>query len=157
MNWRKAIIGVVALAMLGFGAFQGYLYSIHYYTEDPVFQTANGALDGYDAVSYFTEGGPTAGKPEHSLEWSGARWQFASAENLALFRASPERYAPQFGGYCAFAVGSGYTAKSDPQAWHVENGKLYLNFDSSVREQWMTRRAELIAAAQTHWPQVLKD
>ncbi len=157
MTWRKLLLGVAALAVVGFGAFQTYLYSIKYYATEPVYQTSRGALDGTDVVAYFTESKAVAGKPEFSMDWNGARWHFSSAENLALFRASPERYAPQFGGYCAFAVGSGYTAKTDAQAWHIENGKLYLNFDPSVREQWMTKRNELIAAGERNWPRVLED
>lgn len=157
MNWRKILVGVLAVAVVGFGGFQAYLYSIKYYASEPVFQTANGAIDGYDVVAYFTESKPVMGKPEFSDEWSGARWHFATAENLAAFRANPQRYAPQFGGYCAYAVGSGYTAKSDPQAWHIEDGKLYLNFDTSVREQWLPKRRELMAAGERNWPGVIQD
>lgn len=157
MNWKKIAVGLLAVAVIGFGAFQAYLYSIKVYASEPVFQTSQGALDGYDAVAYFTESKPVAGKPEFRAEWQGARWYFASAENLAVFHADPARYAPQYGGYCAYAVGSGYTAKSDPLAWHVENGKLYLNFDSSVREQWMAKRSELITSADRNWPGVIQD
>ena len=157
MNWRKISIGIAAVAVIGFGAFQAYLYSIKIYADEPVFQTSQGAIDGYDAVAYFTESKALAGKPELSTQWNGAQWRFASAANLAEFKAQPEKYAPQFGGYCAFAVGSGYTAKSDPHAWHVEGGKLYLNYDSSVQSQWMPRRGELIAAGQRNWPGVIQD
>ena len=157
MNWWKISIGIAAVAVIGFGAFQAYLYSIKIYADEPVFQTSQGAIDGYDAVAYFTESKAIIGKPEFSTQWNGAQWRFASAANLAEFQAQPEKYAPQFGGYCAFAVGSGYTAKSDPQAWHVEGGKLYLNFDSSVQAQWMAQRGELIAAGERNWPGVIQD
>lgn len=157
MKLRKIFITVVVVAAVGFGAFQAYLYSIKIYASEPVFQTSQGAIDGYDAVAYFKEAKPVAGKAEFSTEWNGARWQFSSADNLAEFQASPERYAPQYGGYCAFAVANGYTAKSDPSAWHIEAGKLYLNFDASVREQWLARRSEFIAAALRNWPGVIQD
>lgn len=157
MNWKKILLGLGVLVVLGFGGFQTYLYSIKYYADKPVFQTASGAIDGYDAVAYFTESKPVMGKAEFSTEWNGARWQFANAQNLALFSANPEGYAPQFGGYCAFAVGRGYTAKSDPLAWHVQDGKLYLNYNPEVQQQWMTQRSELIAAGVRNWPGVLED
>ena len=61
------------------------------------------ALGGYDAVSYFDAGGPQKGKESNATDWKGAKWYFATAENLAAFKAAPEKYAPQYGGYCAFA------------------------------------------------------
>ena len=156
-KWKKLAVVIALLGAAGFAAFQAYLYSIGYYATAPVQQTARGALDGYDAVSYFSPEGPVQGRPEFSTDWNGARWQFSSAAHLAAFQREPERYAPQFGGYCAYAVGSGYTARSDPAAWHVENGRLYLNFDAAVREQWLARRQELIAAGERNWPGVLQD
>jgi YHS domain-containing protein len=102
-------------------------------------------------------GKPLKGRPEFAHEWSGATWHFASAESLAAFKLDPERYAPQFGGYCAYAVGNNYTAKSDPNAWHVEDGKLYLNFNAEVRETWLKNRAALIPSAVKNWPAVLED
>ncbi|MGH8481461.1 MAG: YHS domain-containing (seleno)protein [Nevskiaceae bacterium] len=157
MLLKKILIAVAALAVLGFGAWHAYLYSLGLYATAPVYQTSRGALDGYDPVAFFTDGAPTAGKPELSHEWNGATWHFASAGNLATFRAAPERYAPQFGGYCAYAVANGYTAKTAPEAWHIADGKLYLNFDLSVRDRWLADKAEFIAAGGRNWPGVLQD
>jgi YHS domain-containing protein len=157
MNWKKLAIGVVAVAVLGFAGFHGYLYSIKVYATEPVYQTSRGALDGYDPVAYFNESKPAQGKPEFTHQWNGADWHFASAENLAAFQAEPERYAPQFGGYCAYAVASGYTAKTSPDAWHIDSGKLYLNYDTSVQAKWEEGKQEFIKTGEQNWPGVIQD
>lgn len=113
------------------------------------------AIDGSDAVGYFTQGAPVAGLPEHSLMWQGATWQFSSTENRALFEADPMRYAPQYGGYCAFAVSQGYTAPTAPDAWTIHDDKLYLNFSRRVRTRWERDIPGHIAQANANWPGVL--
>jgi YHS domain-containing protein len=148
---KKILVGLAAVAVLGFASFQVFLYSIHYYDDAPVYQTGNGALDGYDPVAYFTSGEPTRGRAEISHEWNGATWHFASAEHRLAFQADPARYAPQFGGYCATAVAGGYVARTRPEAWDIVNGKLYLNYDIDVREQWRADRETKIRAAEAHW------
>ena len=93
---------------------------------EPVFSTIfGGAIRGYDPVAYFTEGRPVEGKRAHRHEWMGATWSFASAENRAAFVADPEKFAPRYGGYCAWAVSQGYTASIDPDAWRIVDGALY--------------------------------
>ncbi len=82
------------------------------------------ALDGYDSVAYFKENLPREGKPEFTADYNGAKWQFKSAENRDEFKKDPAKYAPQYGGYCAWAVGHNYTAKGDPQAWKVVDNKF---------------------------------
>ena len=156
MKLKKILLAAVALAVIGFGAFHGYLYSLGLYATAPVYQTSRGALDGYDPVAFFA-GAPAAGRPELTHQWNGATWRFASADNLAAFQRAPEQYAPQFGGYCAYAVANGYTAKTAPEAWHIADGKLYLNFDTSVREQWLAQKAGFIRAAEQNWPRVIQD
>lgn len=113
------------------------------------------AVGGYDAVSYFS-GKPMEGTAEFSTKWKDAEWRFASAENRDLFAASPEKYAPQYGGYCAYAVSKGATAKGDPNAWTVNDGKLYLNFNESVRTTWRTDILGNISKANQNWPKVLE-
>jgi hypothetical protein len=88
------------------------------------------ALKGYDAVAYFNEGNAVEGKKEFEHSWLDATWRFSTAENRDLFAKDPEKYAPQFGGYCAFGVTGGYLAPVDPTAWKVVDDKLYLNYDS---------------------------
>ena len=110
------------------------------------------AVSGYDTVAYFTEGRPVEGKRAHAIEYKGATWLFSSAENLAAFRADPERYAPQFGGYCAWAVSQGYTASADPDNWAIVDDRLYLNYSDDVQATWNEDRAGFIAAAKENWP-----
>ncbi len=126
---------------------------------DPVNTTFFGsvAIEGYDPVAYFTEGKPVKGNKKHSLEYEGANWRFASAENRALFEADPQKYAPQYGGYCAWAVSQGYTAGIEPEAWTIHEGKLYLNYSKKVRAQWLEKRDALIEAGDENWPRLLAE
>jgi hypothetical protein len=114
------------------------------------------AVGGYDSVAYFSQGRPVKGDARYRFTWNGAEFRFASAANLAAFRAAPARYAPQFGGYCAWAVAHGYTASGDPQVWRIVNGRLYLNYDRSVARQWERDIPGFIAAANRNWPGVLR-
>ncbi len=84
------------------------------------------AIHGYDTVAYFTEGKPMKGTNEFEEVWEDSRWQFASATNRELFKANPERYAPQFGGYCAGGLAVGEIADGDPKLFTIVDGKLYL-------------------------------
>ena len=114
------------------------------------------AVGGYDPVAYFTDGKPVAGKSSITHQWKGARWRFSSEKNRELFSAEPAKYAPQFGGYCAWAVSQGYTAKGDPNYWKVVDGRLYLNYDASVQRNWEKDIPGHIANGNTNWPQVLE-
>jgi YHS domain-containing protein len=113
------------------------------------------AVGGYDPVAYFTEGRPVEGKREFTHAWKGATWRFASAKNRDAFKANPEAYAPQYGGHCAWAVSQGYTAKGDPKYWKVVGGKLYLNYNASVQQNWQKDVPGHIAKADRNWPKVL--
>jgi hypothetical protein len=95
------------------------------------------ALKGYDPVAYFFGGGALPGDETHAFQWQDATWHFINAENKAQFTDDPEKYAPQFGSFCSFAVGKGFTADVDPEAWHIEDGKLYLFADKNVRDEWV--------------------
>lgn len=114
------------------------------------------AVNGYDPVAYFTDGKPVEGTDEFTLEWNGAKWRFVSAANRDAFKAEPEKYAPQFGGYCAWAVAQGYTASADPEAWKIVEGKLYLNYDKSVQKTWEEDVPGNITKAEANWPKVLE-
>ena len=113
------------------------------------------ALEGYDPVSYFA-GQPAKGDAKFSTTHNGVQYRFASAQNLARFQANPDAFLPQYGGYCAWAVSNGYTAKGDPTAWKVVNGKLYLNYDATVQKRWIADIPGNIAKGDHNWPQVLK-
>lgn len=115
---------------------------------------SNTAVGGYDPVAYHTQGKPVQGSRSHTTEWKGATWRFVSAENRALFLADPERYAPQYGGHCAWAVSQGYTAKGDPNHWRVVDGKLYLNYNAQVQSDWEKDIPGHIRNANGNWPKV---
>jgi YHS domain-containing protein len=116
-------------------------------------QDRNGvAIEGYDAVTYFTDGKPLKGDRKLSYQWEGAIWLFATPAHRDEFASSPAKYAPQYGGYCAYAVSEGYTAKIDPEAWKLVDGKLYLNYSKSVRDKWQKDQARRISTADKNWP-----
>ena len=116
---------------------------------------SNVAVSGYDPTAYFTQQQAIEGNKAFTLQYEGADYRFASAENLELFKSDPEQYLPQYGGYCAYAVAQGYTASIDPQAWSVVDGKLYLNYSTGVRSRWLQDVPGYISAADSNWPGVL--
>ena len=118
------------------------------YVEDGV------AIQGADPVAYFTEAGFVEGSDEFTHEWQGVTWQFASAENRDLFAAEPEKYAPQYGGYCAWAVGQNALAAIDPNAWSIVEGKLYLNANKRIQDRWNKDIPGNIALAEANWPEL---
>jgi YHS domain-containing protein len=126
--------------------------------KDPIYtgRFSDLALGGYDPVAYFTLGRPTEGSRRFASSWNGATWRFVSAEHKALFDADPTRYAPQYGGYCAYAVSEGYTASADPTAWRIVDGKLYVNYSHDVQKQWEQDIPGRITRADGHWPAVLE-
>lgn len=126
--------------------------------KDPVYTgtLSSLAVSGYDPVAYFTDGKPVEGESAFEYEWNGATWRFASQANLDAFKANPEAYAPQFGGYCAWAVSQGYTASATPEAWRIVDGKLYLNYSKGVQATWEQDVPGNIAKADKNWPKVLE-
>lgn len=146
MNSRQSLLFLVSIALL----------CCQVYAAKPqIFSTSAGAIEGYDPVAYFIEGKPRQGSDAFSFIWSNATFKFSSAENLAMFKADPEKYAPQYGGYCAYAVSLGATASTVPEAWTIVAGKLYLNFSLGVKNRWSKDIPGRIAAADSHWPAVL--
>ena len=117
---------------------------------------SNKAVGGYDPVAYFTQGEPVEGKSDFKTEYQGAKWLFSSQENLDTFLADPEKYAPQYGGYCAWAVGHNITAKGDPLQWKIINEKLYLNYDNDIQAKWLKEPEKWIVEGDKNWPNVLK-
>lgn len=113
------------------------------------------AVGGYDPVAYFTEGKPVAGNKDIAFAWQGVAWRFASDGNRDKFKENPQAYAPQYGGYCAYAVAEGSTVKGDPKVWKIVDGKLYLNYDSGVQKLWEKDIPGHIAKANRNWPGVL--
>ena len=113
------------------------------------------AIEGYDPVAYFTMSRPVKGKKDHVAAWMGATWRFASAENRDLFQNDPEKYAPRYGGYCAYGVANNYLVKIDPKAWTVYEGRLYLNYSLKVRDQWSEDIPGNIKKADANWPELI--
>jgi len=105
------------------------------------------AIRGYDTVAYFTEGKPMEGSDEFTTDWQGATWKFASQEHLDLFKADPQKYAPQYGGYCAYGVAQESLVKIEPDQWTIHDDKLYLNYNAKLNNEWKKDIPGYIAAA----------
>lgn len=149
---RRTLIIGTGLVLIGGGYGAQSLLSADYTAA--WYQTDAGiAIGGFDPVGYFTEGSPVEGSAAHALDWGGTTWHFASAENRAAFAADPERYAPQYGGYCAWAVGARNSlAPTEPAQWQIVNDRLYLNFNASVQERWRADIPGFIEKANSNWP-----
>ena len=124
----------------------------------PIYTPAfsNLAVGGYDSVAYFSQGKAVKGEKAFSTTWNGAQFQFATRANRYAFVQDPTRYAPQYGGYCAWAAAQGRTASGDPTVWKIVNGKLYLNYNADVQKKWEADISGLILKADKNWPQLLK-
>ena len=117
------------------------------------FYTDNGvAIRGADPVAYFQEGKSVKGNSQLAYQWMNATWYFSSAQNRDLFVKNPQKYAPQYGGFCAWAVSRGYTASIDPDAWKIVDGKLYLNYNRGVQRSWERDIPGNISRGDRNWP-----
>jgi hypothetical protein len=116
-----------------------------------IFSDKNGAIKGYDPVAYFTIGKPQKGLDSISFQWKDAVWHFSSVEHRDSFALVPEKYAPQYGGYCAYGWAQGYAVKIEPEAWSIVDGKLYLNYDLSIKQKWDKKRVKYILKANVNW------
>lgn len=114
------------------------------------------AIYGFDPVAYFLEKKPVKGALDFRYSWKGASWHFSSDKNRQLFKNDPEKYVPQFGGYCAYAVSQNTLADIDPGSWDIVDGKLYLNLNKEVQQLWQNDRDTYIKSAHANWPGVLK-
>lgn len=149
MNTMRLTLLCLLLALAG---------GVHAKT-DPVYTGlfSSLAVGGYDVVAYFKDSKQTKGKSDFTFEYKGADWRFASEANMNAFAADPEAYAPQYGGYCAWAVSQGYTAKGDPDNWRIVDGKLYLNYNDEVQQTWEADIPGFIKSANTNWPGLLAE
>lgn len=126
--------------------------------KDPIYTNffSDKALGGYDAVSYFRNEEPQKGSKKFSFEWKGATWLFSTAEHLGLFKNNPEAYAPQYGGYCAWAVAENNDfAPGDPEYWKIVKGKLYLNYNKKIQTRWEQNIPAFIQTANENWPELI--
>ena len=115
------------------------------------------AIKGYDPVAYFTEKKATKGSPGFTYEYNGATWMFASEQHRTAFIADPEKYSPQYGGYCAYAVATGKTAAIKPEFFTIYDGKLYLNRSRYIYKKWTKDKSGYIKAANTEWPKLTTE
>lgn len=122
--------------------------------ESEVFNVSEKAVNGYDVVAYFIQGKPMEGNTEFFYDWKGTTWHFVSAKNLQTFKENPEKYAPQYGGYCAYGMAKGYKAPTEPGAWAIVNGKLYLNYNKNVQKLWNENQSKFIEKSDKNWPEI---
>lgn len=123
---------------------------------DAIFQDQGLAIRGYDPVAYFVQGKPVKGNKSFEYRYEGAIWLFADAKNREAFQKDPHKYAPQYGGYCAYGMSRGYAVSIDPQAWTIVDGKLYLNYSLDVQKKWNMDISGFIAKANDNWPKIPK-
>jgi YHS domain-containing protein len=110
------------------------------------------AVQGYDVVAYFTDGKPVKGNAQFVSSHAGGTYHFASAEHKAAFDKEPAKYAPQFGGYCAWAVSKNSLAKIEPDAFQIVGGRLLLQYDKDIRDKFNKDTAGNLAKADGNWP-----
>lgn len=119
-----------------------------------IYSNEEGAIGGYDPVAYFKEQRPVKGNKEFTTNWNSATWYFSSEANLNDFKSYPQKYAPQYGGYCAYGTAEGHKAPTQPDTWTIVNDKLYLNYNMDVKKLWMKAQTDLIIKADSNWASV---
>lgn len=143
----KKLLLTLILSIFSLTSFAGY--------DSPVFKDQyNNAINGYDPVAYFKKREAEKGKEKYKFRYMGAEWHFESKENLEAFKADPKKYAPQYGGYCAYAVTKGQKARVNPKAFDIYNGKLYLNYSKGILRRWQSDRVRNIGIANQNWVKI---
>jgi YHS domain-containing protein len=122
--------------------------------QSEIFAPGGKAIKGYDPVAFFKESKPVKGSDKFQYKWKDATWFFSTSENLEAFKADPEKYAPQYGGYCAYGTSQGHKAPTQTDTWTVLNDKLYFNYNDKVKELWTKDQANLIKVADEKWLEV---
>jgi YHS domain-containing protein len=145
---RRLLLALVPAAIVAVPAFQSHAGEV--FVDDGV------AIKGYDPVAYFAQNKPVEGSKAFTAMHMGATFRFSSAANRDAFLASPERYAPQYGGFCAYAASRGYKAKTEPDVFAIVNDKLYLNYDENVGKTWSADAHGYIRDADAKWDTVKK-
>jgi YHS domain-containing protein len=150
-NAKNTVMAILVMAVF-------YLLTIGpAFAIEPINKTSDGvAIKGYDPVAYFVDRKPVKGSREFEYLWMGAKWHFSGPEHRDLFIKNPEKYAPRYGGYCAYAISRGSTADIDPEAWTIVDGKLYLNLSKKIRDKWSRDIPGNIKKADENWPHILK-
>lgn len=131
------------------------ILTIHGIGQQPgIFAPGGLAIDGYDAVAFFKESKPVKGSGMYSYKYQDATWLFSSKENLEAFTSMPTKYAPQYGGYCAYGISQGHKSPTEPGTWTIVNSKLYFNYNNKVKQLWIKDQAHLIEIADQEWPKI---
>ena len=139
------LVGIIVLARL-----KG-VSPLSWKMHKPICQTKKVAISGFDPVHYFKFENAKKGDDHFSYSWKDVDWHFTSQENLEKFKENPDRYEPQFGGWCSFAVSKGFTATSDPNAWSIHGGKLYLFADGKVKKNWEVQLPNILEKCRDKW------
>lgn len=148
---RRASLGLIASLPLAAWARPARAATAEVFAADGL------AIGGTDPVAYFRQNAAVPGRPDYALMWHGATWVFASAETMEAFEMDPDAFAPQFGGYCAYALAQGSLAPSVPEAWTIYQDRLYLNFSLAVRQEWLADIPGYLALAAPLWPAILQS
>jgi YHS domain-containing protein len=119
-----------------------------------VFEKDGNAIRGYDVVAFHTEANATKGIENFTYRWKDTNWLFASQANLDLFKKDPEKYAPQYGGYCAYGTAGGHKAPTETDTWTVKDNKLYFNYNKKVKELWNKDIPGYIEKADKNWTEI---
>jgi YHS domain-containing protein len=131
----------------------GLLMAMQGFAQKATVFNSNGiAIHGYDPVAFFTENKPEKGKEQFSYKWQDVNWLFATKENLESFKAMPEKYAPQYGGYCAYGTAAGHKAPTETDTWTIVGDKLYFNYNKNVKALWLKDQKNFIEKADKNWP-----
>lgn len=127
-----------------------------YAQKSEIFAPKGKAVKGYDVVAFFKDAKPVEGADSLTYHYKDADWLFASRMNLEAFKANPDAYVPQYGGYCAYGTSRGYKAPTEAETWTIVDNKLYFNYNMKVKDNWSEKREEFIQKADTQWP-LIKD
>jgi YHS domain-containing protein len=153
---RLVALSAIALA-LGFASVTTPAYAVKQTGDEYNTMYAGLGAKGYDVVSYFTVGKPVQGSEHFTTEYGGVKWQFSSAENLAMFKSDPAKYAPQYGGFCSWGVSVGKLFDVDPvNGWKMVDSKLYLNFNGDINATFSKDPLGFITKANRNWPSLNK-
>ena len=145
MNMMKTVLGSIFAVLLTVVAAPAWAVDVTYSTP---------GISGYDPVAYFTDGKPMKGSGYHVAEYQGVTYVFASKEHKNMFEAHPEKYVPAYGGYCAYGVAVGKKFVSDPEAWKIVQGKLYLNLDRDIQSKWVKDIPGYIKKSEANWKEI---
>lgn len=148
-KWLSSLLVLVA----------SVFYTLPALAEAPVYTGFfnNKAVDGYDTVAYFSHNRAIKGNNKFKLEYMGADWYFTSQNNMDKFKADPTKYAPQYGGYCAWAIAEKNDfAPGNPEQWTIVDGKLYLNYNRDIQNKWLKDVPGFIAQGDKNWPMLFK-